>query len=123
MIKNQPIIAVADVEKSSQWYQDLLICNALHGGSEFEILADENNEIFLCLHKWEIHAHPTMSDPSVTPGNGLIIYLRVENLETIWRNAQNLNAVIEDPPHKNENSGFEQFCIRDLDGYFLMISL
>ena len=123
MIRNEPIIGVNDVRKSSEWYQALLGCKSNHGGDVFEILSDKDNTVILCLHKWGEHNHPTLTSPDIQPGNGLILYLRVDNLEQIWANAQKLGAHVEEPPHKNENSGQEEFCLRDLDGYYLMISL
>lgn len=122
MIKNEPIIGVSDVKKSSEWYQKLLDCNSSHGGSIFEMLTDSNGEVFLCLHKWGEHEHPTLSSPKTQPGNGLILYLRVENLNKVWNNSQELNFEIEESLHLNPNSGKEQFCLRDLDGYYLMIT-
>jgi len=123
MIKNEPIIGVQDVEKSSRWYQKLLGCHSSHGGDTFEMLTDNNGHIFLCLHKWGEHDHPTLSNPKIEIGNGLILYLKVENLDNVWNNSQALNAKIEEPPHNNPNSGKEQFCLRDLDGYYIIISL
>lgn len=123
MIKNEPIIGVLDVGKSSEWYQKLLDCKSSHGGNTFEMLTDNDGEVFLCLHKWGEHEHPTLSDPKIQAGNGLILYLRVEDLNRVWKNAQELNAEIEESPRVNPNSGKEQFCVRDLDGYYLMISL
>jgi len=46
MIKNEPIIGVLDVEKSSAWYQKLLACKSMHGGKSFEMLADEKETYF-----------------------------------------------------------------------------
>ena len=123
MIKNEPIIAVKDVEKSAAWYQNLLECNGKHGGDTFEMLADTKGSVFLCLHKWGEHEHPTLSNPAIQPGNGLILYLRVLDLDTVWNNAKAMNATIEEARHFNANSGKEQFCVRDLDGYYLMITL
>ena len=123
MIKSEPIIGVLDVEKSSEWYQKLFNCNSKHGGDKFEMLTADNGEIFLCLHKWGEHEHPTLSNPKIEPGNGLVLYLKVANLTEIWENAQKLNAKIEESPQVNPNSGKEQFCLRDLDNYYLMISL
>ncbi len=122
MIKNEPIIGVSDVEKSSQWYQELLDCHSSHGGSTFEMLTDSKGEVFLCLHKWGEHEHPTLTSPEIQPGNGLILYLRVEDLNKVWANAQKSGFEIEESIHMNPNSGKEQFCLRDLDGYYLMIT-
>ncbi len=123
MIRAEPIIAVHDVEKSSKWYRELLGCKSNHGGSDFEILADQDGTIILCLHKWELHNHPTLINPKIPVGNGLILYFRVEDLDEIWKNAQRLNAIIEEEPHLNPNSGKQEFAIRDLDNYYLLISL
>ncbi len=117
MIKCDPIIGVLNVEKSSEWYQKLLDCNSSHGGNAFEILTDNNGEIFLCLHKWAEHEHPTLSDPTIQPGNGLVLYLIVEDLNKVWANAQELNTKIEESPQINPSSGKEQFCLRDLEPF------
>ena len=122
MIKNEPIIAVKDVEVSSIWYQTLFDCKDLHGGSRFAILTDKNGEVLLCLHKWKEDEHPTMLDPNITPGNGLILYFRTQNLEKIWGNAKKLGANLEKDIHLNPNSGKEEFSLRDMDGYYLTIS-
>ena len=123
MIRAEPIIGVDNVEKSSRWYQELLGCKNAHGGDTFEILVDQDDTVILCLHKWGEHEHPTLSSSEITPGNGLILYFKVDNLENIWRNAKHLNAVIEEEPNVNQNSGKREFAIRDLDNYYLLISL
>ncbi len=123
MIRTETIIAVNDVEKSAEWYQQLLHCKRNHGGSTFEILADQDNTAILCLHKWGEHEHPTMTNPRIQPGNGLILYFRVSNLTGLWENAQRLKAVVEAPPHLNHNSGQEEFSLRDPDGYYVTVSL
>ena len=121
MIKTEPIIAVKDVEKSSFWYQNLLQCKSGHGGPTFEILLNEQGEQILSLHKWGAHEHPTLSDPKITPGNGLILYLVVDDIEQVWKNANKLNASIEKTPHLNTNSGLREFSLLDPDGYYLSI--
>jgi len=122
MIRTEPIIGVENVEKSSKWYQELLGCKSNHGEETFEMLADEDNTTILNLHKWEEHNHPTLSNPKMA-GNGLILYFRVDNLDEIWENAKSLNAEIEEEPKMNQNSGKKEFAIRDLDNYYLLISL
>ncbi|MGV3509177.1 MAG: VOC family protein [Sphingobacteriaceae bacterium] len=121
MVRTEPIIAVRDVPKSSKFYQDLLGCKSTHGGEDFEILTDEET-VVLCLHKWGEHQHPTMLSPDKTAGNGLILFFRVGNLNEIFNNARNLAITPEKEIHYNDNSGRNQFILRDPDGYYLIIS-
>ncbi|MFZ4545350.1 MAG: glyoxalase [Saprospiraceae bacterium] len=122
MTRLETIIAVKDVSKSSIWYQDLLSLKSNHGGDNFEMLADKNGTVILCLHCWEEHDHPTMTNSNIPVGNGLILYFRVSDLEIVWSKAVNLRLVIEKKPHLNTNSGQQQFILRDLDNYYLIIS-
>ncbi len=121
MIKTEPIIAVEDVQKSSNWYQQLLNCKSGHGGAVFEILTDENGTQILSLHKWGEHQHPTLTESKSANGNGLILYFLVDDLDQIWKNALKLNAITEEKPHLNTNSGRMEFSIRDLDNYYISI--
>ena len=121
-MKTDPIIAVKDVKASSQWYQTLLGCTGAHGGDEFELLRSDKGEVLLCLHKWGLGEHPTMEDPSILPGNGLILYFRTENLEQKRKNAEILGAKIEEELHMNPNSHNREFSLRDPDGYYLTIT-
>jgi len=121
-MRTEPIIGVQDVAKSSEWYQKLLDCKSNHGGDTFEILINKEGIVLLCLHKWGEHDHPTLTEPRKSAGNGLILYIRVESVDDIWRRAINLNATIEKKPAISENSGRREFAIRDLDNYYLLIS-
>jgi catechol 2,3-dioxygenase-like lactoylglutathione lyase family enzyme len=122
MTRLETIIAVKDVAKSSKWYQDLLGLKSKHGGDTFEMLANEKGEVILCLHHWGEHDHPTMKDPQITVGNGLILFFRVSDLNKVWNEAVRLDFALEQSPHLNENSGQQQFILRDLDNYYLIIS-
>jgi predicted enzyme related to lactoylglutathione lyase len=122
MTKLDPIIAVKDVEASSKWYQSVFNCRSMHGGKDFDILVSENDEILICLHKWGEHDHPTMADPNITPGNGLILYFRTENMETVRENVERIGSLIEEDVHLNPNSTKKEFSLRDPDGYFLTIT-
>lgn len=122
MTRLETIIAVKDVSKSSTWYQDLLNLKSNHGGNSFEMLADKNGAVILCLHRWGEHDHPTMTNSNIPVGNGLILYFRVADLDLVWNKAVGLNLVIEQKPHLNTNSGQQQFILRDLDNYYIIIS-
>lgn len=122
MTRTEPIIAVQNVAASSRWYQQLLDCESVHGGDTFEILQDKDGTVILCLHHWGEHEHPTMTDPGLSAGNGLILFFRVSDLDKAWANASRLETGIEQAPHHNPNSGRQQFTLRDPDGYYLIVS-
>ena len=86
------------------------------------MLIADDNEIILCLHNWEEHNHPTMTNPGITPGNGLLLYFRTENLNKIYQNALRAGCIIEEDIHLNPNSLRKEFSFRDPDGYFLTVS-
>ncbi len=121
MVRTETIIAVKNVPESSKFYQKLLDCKSEHGGDTFEILTSEK-QVILCLHKWGEHEHPTMLSSEKEVGNGLILFFRVDKLKKIFENAKKLNATIEKEIHYNENSLKNQFILRDLDSYYLIIS-
>jgi predicted enzyme related to lactoylglutathione lyase len=122
MTKIDPIIAVKDIEKSANWYLNVFGFKRTHTGDEFAILLDEDDEVALCLHKWNEHEHPTMKSPQITPGNGLILYFRTESLDEIRSNVEKHGYSIEQDIHLSENSMKKEFSLRDLDGYFLTVS-
>lgn len=122
MTKLDPIIAVKDVEASSRWYQTIFGCRSMHGGKEFDILVSENDDVLICLHKWEAHGHPTMTNPKITPGNGLILYFRTNRMKQIRENVAKSGSAIEEDIHLNPNSTKMEFSLRDPDGYYLTIT-
>jgi hypothetical protein len=122
MTEIDPIIAVKDVEASSKWYQSVFDCRSMHGGKEFDILVSENDEILICLHKWGEHQHPTMINPGITPGNGLILYFRTENMNVIRQVVEKMGGFIVEDLHFNPNSKKKEFSLRDPDGYYLTIT-
>jgi predicted enzyme related to lactoylglutathione lyase len=122
MIKSDPIIAVRDVASSSRWYEQVFGLRNAHGGNDFAVLVSENDEVVLCLHKWGAHGHPTMADPAITPGNGLLLYLRADNMNVIRQNVERLGSSVEEDIHFNSNSLRNEFSLRDPDGYYLTVT-
>ncbi len=123
MIKIDPIIAVKDVEASSIWYQQVFGFRRMHGEQDsFAVLVSENDEILFCLHEWEEHHHPTMMNPGITPGNGLLLYFRTENMDAVRQNVEKTGSVVEEDIHVNPSSMKKEFSLRDLDGYYLTIT-
>ncbi|MEO6914832.1 MAG: VOC family protein [Chitinophagaceae bacterium] len=122
MITIDPIIAVKDVELSSKWYQQVFGFIQSHGGQSFSVLSSTKDDIVLCLHKWGDHDHPSMSNPDITPGNGLILYFRTENMNGIRENVEGMGASVQEEIHLNPNSLKNEFSLRDPDGYYLTIT-
>ncbi len=123
MTKIDTIIAVKDVQRSAKWYGEIFNCRNAHGGDHFAVLiSNDDNEILLCLHQWGTHKHPTMTDPTVTPGNGLLLYFRTDKMKTIRKNIEKMGGIVEEEIHLNTNAHRMEFSLRDLDGYYLTIT-
>ena len=122
MIKVDPIIAVRDLKASSKWYQKILGFRDHHDSDHFAVLVSDDNEIALCLHPWGAHEHPTMTNPNITTGNGLILYFRTDNMNSVYDNALKAGCAIEEDIHLNPNSRRKEFSLRDPDGYFLTVT-
>lgn len=120
MIKIDPIIAVKDLNASARWYQAVLGCGST--GQHFIRLISDKDETLLCLHNWGEHDHPTMKNPEITAGNGLILYFRTDKLNEIRHNVEQLGCPVEEDIHLNPNSGKREFSLRDPDGYYLTIT-
>ncbi|MEQ1693205.1 MAG: VOC family protein [Gemmatimonas sp.] len=124
MIRNWTIIGVRDVPHSLSWYQSLFgQPEAQPSHADFGQLLDSDGAVLLCLHQWGAHEHPTLMSPSTAnPGNGLLLFFRVDEYEVVLNRARALVARFEEAPHVNPNTRTEEFSVRDPDGYFVSIS-
>lgn len=118
------IIGVADVPGSLAWYQELLgQPSAPPAHDYFGQVLDADGTVLLCLHAWGAHEHPPLVSPDYgTPGNGLLLFFRVEDFERTLRRARALVDRLEEEPHMNANTRTEEFSLRDPDGYYVTIS-
>lgn len=121
-MKLDPIIAVKDVAASARWYKEIFGFRNAHGGSAFATLTSEDGEIVLCLHQWEAHHHPSLSDQSIEAGNGLLLYFRTDDMEPIRQRVSEADYPIEEEIHLNPNSLRKEFSFRDPDGYYLTVT-
>jgi catechol 2,3-dioxygenase-like lactoylglutathione lyase family enzyme len=118
------IIGVRDVAGSLPWYQSLLGQRetAPHHAYFGQIL-DSDGTVLLCLHDWGAHDHPSLRSPDLaTPGNGLLLFFRVDDFDMALARARALVARLEEEPHVHPNTGTEEFSLRDPDGYYVTIS-
>jgi catechol 2,3-dioxygenase-like lactoylglutathione lyase family enzyme len=118
------IIGVKDVRASFKWYQSLFGQPATDPGHDhFGQLVDSDGTVLLCLHQWGAHEHPTLMSPDIaTPGNGLLLFFRVDDVDQAVARARTLVPRLEEEPHLNPNTGTMEFSLRDPDWYYVTIS-
>ncbi|HEY5851922.1 MAG TPA: VOC family protein [Lysobacter sp.] len=118
------IIAVRDVYLSLEWYQALLgLTPSTPHHDYFGQVVDDDGTVLLCLHRWGDHDHPTLTSPAnVLPGNGLLLFLRVDDFDETLSRARELRHQLEEEPHLNPGTRTLEFSLLDPDGYFVSIS-
>jgi catechol 2,3-dioxygenase-like lactoylglutathione lyase family enzyme len=57
-----------------------------------------------------------------TPGNGLLLFFRVDDFDEALPRARALVSRFEEEPHLNPSTGTREFSVRDPDGYYVTIS-
>ena len=124
MKRTWTIIGVSDVPSSFKWYQTLFGQAATRPGHDyFGQIVDSDGTVLLCLHQWGAHEHPSLtSADNATPGNGLLLFFRVDDFDVALKRARALVGRLEEEPHANPNTGTQEFALRDPDGYYVMIS-
>jgi catechol 2,3-dioxygenase-like lactoylglutathione lyase family enzyme len=118
------ILGVADVPASCRWYQSLFGQPETPPGHDyFGQIADADGTILLCLHSWGEHEHPSLMSPEkASPGNGLLLFFRVDDFACALMRARGLVTQFEEEPHLNPNTQTMEFSLRDPDGYYVTIS-
>jgi catechol 2,3-dioxygenase-like lactoylglutathione lyase family enzyme len=124
MKRTWTIIGVADVARSFRWYQTLFGQSETSPAHDyFGQLLDADGTVLLCLHQWGAHEHPSLAGPErAEPGNGLLLFFRVDDFEESLRRARDLVTGLEEEPSLNPATGTMEFALRDSDGYYVMIS-
>jgi catechol 2,3-dioxygenase-like lactoylglutathione lyase family enzyme len=124
MKRTWTIVGVGDVPSSLKWYQALFgqpITVPAH--DYFGQIVDSDGTVLLCLHEWGAHEHPSLTSPAAgTPGNGLLLFFRVDDFDLALERARSLATRFEEEPHVNPNTQTKEFSLRDPDGYYITIS-
>ncbi len=123
MKRTWTILGVADVGRSFRWYQQLFgQAETAPAHEHFGQLVDADGTVLLCLHRWGDHAHPPLASPDrAQPGNGLLLFFRVDDFDDTLARARAL-APLAEGPHRNPATGTLEFALRDPDGYYVMVS-
>jgi catechol 2,3-dioxygenase-like lactoylglutathione lyase family enzyme len=124
MRRTWTIIAVRDVPRSARWYQSLFgQAETPPAHAHFGQILDADETVLLCLHAWGAHEHPSLMSPDrALPGNGLLLFFRVDDFDAALVRARALAARLEEEPHVNPNTGTPEFSLRDPDGYYVTVS-
>src|SRR5689334_13548144 len=117
------IIGVSDVSSSFKWYQSLFGQPGTQPGhAYFGQILDSDGTVLLSLHQWGAHEHPSLMSPAdARPGNGLLLFFRVDDFEPALKRARALVAGLDEEPHLNPNTRTLEFSLRDPDGYYVTI--
>ena len=107
------IIGVGDVARSFKWYQSLFGQPETAPAHEyFGQICDLDGTVLLCLHRWGDHEHPSLMSPDrATPGNGLLLFFRVDNFDEALAKARTLVARLEEEPHLNPDGTKNKFAV------------
>jgi catechol 2,3-dioxygenase-like lactoylglutathione lyase family enzyme len=124
MRRTWTIIGVGHVADSFKWYQSLLgLPETAPAHDDFGQILDADGTVLLCLHEWGAHEHPSLTSPGLAqPGNGLLLFFRVDDFDMALPRARALGVRLEEEPHVNPNTGTREFSLRDPDGYYVTIS-
>ena len=124
MRRTWTIIGVGDVPLSFKWYQSLLgLPETAPAHDFFGQVLDSDGTVLLCLHRWGDHDHPSLLSPDhAQPGNGLLLFFRVDEFDLALTRSRALVDRLEEEPHLNPSTGTMEFALRDPDGYYVMIS-
>jgi len=130
-MRAQPLIVCRDVEASSRFYQQLLGCQSVHGGPEYDRLVDPalhhsqwgTDGLILQLHTWEAdHHHGHLGDPKLPIGNGMMLWFEVDDFDAAVARARELRARIVLDVHRNPNAQHRELWLSDPDGYTVVLA-
>jgi catechol 2,3-dioxygenase-like lactoylglutathione lyase family enzyme len=124
MKRTWTIIGVNDLPRSFKWYQSLFgQPETSPSHDDFGQILDTDGTVLLCLHQWGAHGHPTLMSPNdESPGNGLLLFFRVDDHDKALNRARALVARFEEEPHVNPHTQTMEFPLRDPDRYYVTIS-
>jgi len=118
------ILGVREVSASFKWYQSLLgQPETAPAHEDFGQILDSDGTVLLCLHEWGAHEHPSLTSPgAAAPGNGLLLFFRVDDFDAVVQRTRALGLPLEEEPHRNPKTETMEFSLRDPDGYYVTIS-
>lgn len=111
MRRTWTIIGVGDVAGSLTWHPSLLGLPETAPAHDYcgQIL-DLDGTVLPCLHAWGAHEHPFLTSPDrAQPGNGRLLFFRVDDFDMALSRARALVTRLEEEPQVNPNTGTREF--------------
>lgn len=116
------MIAVHDVPRSSEWYQQVLGATSGHGGEEYEQLLVDR-VLVLQLHRIDVeHHHGEIGDADQPLGNGVALWFEVVDFDGAVERVRRAQARINTDVHNNPNTGSREIWLRDPDDYLVVLA-
>jgi len=114
-----PMLTVTDVEATSSWLQTIFALTSVHGGAEFDMLADSEGRVVMWLHRHDAdHDHPQTTGLDMSRvGAGVVFYLQTDDIEATNTRAVSLGATIVEELHLNPLAHHREFTVKSADGY------
>jgi catechol 2,3-dioxygenase-like lactoylglutathione lyase family enzyme len=126
MKRTWPIIGVKDVGASGRWYRTLLgQAQVPSSHDDFDMICDDDETVLVALHEWGAHGEgpPLKAPGNEPPGNGALLFIRVDDFEATLARARTLVGRFEtDPEVFLSGPDTPTFTIRDADGYYVMVN-
>ena len=124
-VEAQPLIAVRNVRASSRWYAELLGADTLpdHPHREMYDRIRRSGRLLLQLHAWDTEEHPNLVNADAAPpGHGVVLWFQVDDFDSAVERARRFEAAIIEEPHFNPAPRHREICLRDRDGYVVVIA-
>lgn len=116
------MIAVADVEAASAWYQQVLGMTSNHGGGEYDQLLVDGELVFQ-LHARDVdHHHASLVNAGVALGDGVALWFQADDFDAVVARARAAGAAIVTDEHLNPNANQREIWLRDRDGYLVVVA-
>ncbi len=122
MMQAQPLIALANVQAGSQWFQQVLGLSLGHGGTEYEMLMD-GDVMVAQSHEWDAHDHAHIGNPAIASrGNGVLLWFVTDDFDALMQRVSDNDVVVLDGPLLNPNSGQRELWMSGPDGYVVVVA-
>jgi predicted enzyme related to lactoylglutathione lyase len=127
VIAPEPLITVSSVYASSKWYQEVLGCTSRWGGLEedpdhpYDCIVS-GDTVVVQLHARDADEHAFLREAGpLAHGQGMCLYLRVDDVHEIEDRAAKAGATVLGPPHLNDGPGWLELELVDPDGYYVTV--